>query len=720
MNEARRWLAGAAGIAVLLASAGVAQQVPPPARTAPVTDEHFGEKIIDPYRWMEKVDGEFTEWARAEDRLTRSELQALPGYPALLAATTKAVDGETRMGQVYRNGALLYYRRLAPGEAQPVLYVRPIAGGAERKLVDPVALKGATTTIGDFAPSPDNRYLAYTLSDGGSEESTLYILDLKTGQRLPEAIDRTRFASPSWTPDSKAVVFNRLKAGGTGSDRFADETIWRHRPGDDPARDQPVFTAVANGSELGRDAFLYVSVPAGSRYAFAYANSGVSAESEIWVAPARELAGTPHWRRIARLADKIESLDVARDSGDAWLVTFRDAPRRKLIKVDLDRADPIAAATTVLPERTGVLKNMGVARDGVFVAYSDAGAFSLHRLGADGKMSAIPLPANARVRGLSTDNASPGAIATLEGWTFPRTVYRTTASGLADLHLVPRLALDLSALQVVRVAATAKDGTQIPVDIVRRKDRPAGIPGTTLVEAYGAYGESMDAFFDTTIIPFVLRGATYAVAHVRGGGELGEAWHIAGQKALKSNSWRDYIAVVEDLERRGYATPGRVAGLGVSAGGIMIGRTVTERPDLLAAALMWVPMINTLRFETTEGGPANVAEFGTLKTREGYAALREMDAYSHVVDGTRYPAVMLTGGMNDHRVPVWMAGEMAARLRSASASGKPIRLRVDFEGGHHMMGVAKSDAISQAVDSWAFVLEHTGDPAFQRTRSAAR
>ena len=156
--------------------------------------------------------------------------------------------------------------------------------------------------------------------------------------------------------------------------------------------------------------------------------------------------------------------------------------------------------------------------------------------------------------------------------------------------------------------------------------------------------------------------------------------------------------------------------MGVSAGAIMIGRTVTERPDLLAAAVMWAPMVNTLRFETTEGGPANVPQFGTLATKSGYLALKAMDAYSHVVDGTHYPAVLITGGINDHRVPVWMAAEMAARLREASATGKPVRLRVDFEGGHHMMGAVKADEISQATDTYAFVLEHTRLPAGRPSR----
>jgi prolyl oligopeptidase len=710
----------ALGLAIAPTGAFAQRQEPPTARIATVVDTYFGERIADPYRWMEATDGEFKDWARAEDKVTRSELAALPGYPDLLAQTTKGVEAEVRIAQVFRNGDLLYYRRLDTGKAQPSLFVRPVSGGPERKLIDPAALRGATTALGEAVPSPDNRYLAYTLSDGGSEEATLYVLDLQTGKQLPEEIDRTRFASIAWSPDSKLVFFNRLKPGGKGNDRFADEAVFRHAPGDDPAHDQAIFTAVGNGSELGRNAFVGLTIPAGSRFAFAIANSGVSAESEVWTAPVASLTDAPKWRRLIRLADKVESLDVTQDAADAWMVTFRDAPRRKLIKIDLDAPDPMAGAKTVMAERADVLKSVSVAKDGVFAAYTGIGSSSLYRLEPGRAPVAIAIPAKNRIRSVATDNRFPGAIVTLEGWTQPRAAFATTPAGLADLKLAPPFPLDLSRLTVTTIEVKTTDGTMIPVDILRRKDVAPGTRGTTLVEAYGAYGSSLDPFFDATLVPFVMHGASYAVAHVRGGGELGEAWHLAGQKATKPNTWHDFIAVVEDLERRGYATRGRVAGMGVSAGGIMIGRTVTERPDLLAAALMWAPMINTLRFETTEGGPANVAEFGTIKTKEGYAALREMDAYSHVVDGTRYPAVLLTGGMNDHRVPVWMAAEMAARLRTASSSGQPVRLRVDFEAGHHMMGVAKADAISQAVDSWAFVLAHTGDPAFSPKAYAAR
>ncbi len=686
----------------------------PPAKVDPVTDTYHGEKITDPYRWMEKTGPDFVAWARAQDAQTRGELTRLPGYAKLSRDTAAAVEAEIRVGHAQRVGELIYYKKLGHGEAQASLYVRPLAGGAEKRLVDPVALGGATTTITEYAVSADNSRLSYALSSGGSEESVLHFVDLRTGHTFPEAIDRARFAGASWADDGKTVYFTRLKPGGVGADRFSDVTVYRHHPGTDPAKDEAVLTAVSIGSALGRQGFVSVVTQPGCAYAFAGANSGVSPESEWYVTSAASLAGpgVPHWTRIATLADKIDMSPVAHGS-TAYLSTFRDAPRRKIISIDLSHPDMTHAAV-VLPEQTGVVKNIAMATDGVYVAYADAAFYRLRRVGfAGGPAVEVPTPYQGVIYELASDPRAPGVVASLESWVQPSAYYLASGTSMRALDLAPPFPMDISSLVTETIQARAGDGTMIPVSVVHKRGLKMDGSAPTLVDAYGAYGISSDPYFNAPFIPFLLRGGVYAEAHVRGGGEFGEDWHLAGKGANKPNTWRDFIAAVGALEKAGYTSAGRVAGMGVSAGGVMIGRTITERPDLLAAAVMWAPMINTLRFETTEGGPANVAEFGTVSTAEGYAALRAMDSYSHVKPGTKYPAVLITGGMNDHRVPVWMAGEMAARLQAASTSGKPVRLRVDFAGGHHLMGVSKADLVSQSVDTEAFVLHAEGVAGFK-------
>ena len=704
--------------AAMASSAALAAD--PAARIQPVTSSLYGDRIVDNYRWMEKVDPEFVTWAKAEDARTRSELQSLPGYPALLAAMTKSVEAQVAVGAPTRVGDALFYRKRGVGEAQFSLFSRPVAGGPERRLVDPVKLKGATTALSDWAVSPDGRWLAYGLADGGSEETTLYLYNLKAGRALPESIDRARFASPNWSADGSVVFYNRLKPGGVGAERFTDAAVFMHRPGSDPAADAKVFSAAMVGSALGHVGFVFASTTPGSPYVVGVVNSGVSQESELYVAHTQALqAGRPDWKRFATMEDKVEGIAVAASGSQAWVTTFRDTPRRKLLRIDLDHPD-MAHAAVVTPERAGVLKQVGVARDGLYAVYAEGGAYTLDKVAPDGALTPVAAPFKGSIYGLNTDPRYDGAYVTLESGVHPRDVYETSGGALRSMQLAPGYPIDLSAFTEETVYATAKDGTKIPIDLIHRKDLKRDGSNITLVDAYGAYGVSVDPDFRPDAVAMLQQGVILAEAHVRGGGEFGESWHLAGKQATKPNTWRDFIASVEALERMGYTSPGKVAGMGVSAGGVMIGRTVTERPDLLAAAVMWAPMINTLRFETTEGGPANVPEFGTLATKPGYLALKEMDAYSHVVNGARYPAVLITGGINDHRVPVWMAAEMAARLRAATASGRPVRLRVDFEGGHHMMGAAKADEISQATDTYAFVLQHTGAAAFQPPSALAR
>jgi prolyl oligopeptidase len=701
-------------LGLFLSASGLAA----PARVQPAVDDYFGEKLTDPYRWMEAGGPELTAWLHDQDAITRRALQALPGYAALSRDVARATDAEVRVTSARRVGELIYYEKQGPGEAQASLYVRPLAGGPSRRLVDPVALGGETTAIGHYSPSPDNRYLAYTLAGGGSEEAVLHFLDLRTGRALPEAIDRARFARVSWSPDGAYAFYNRLKADPVSpADRFADETVYRHRPGDDPAHDVAVFTAVGVGSALGRTAIVGIHVPPGSAFAFAFANSGVSQESEIYAAPAAELAATPHWTRIATLEDKIDQNPVV-NGHEAWLVTFKDAPRRKVIRIDLAHPD-LGAATVVIPEQTGVLQQIAGASDGVYLVYSDGAAHHVRYASFAGAPTPVATPYEGSMYELAADPRAPGAVLSLESWARPIEYFEASPTGMRSLALAPPFPIDLSGIVTETIWATAKDGAKIPVTVVHRRDVPRNGSATALVDAYGAYGVSSDAFFNSELIPFLQRGGVFAEAHVRGGGEFGEAWHLAGKGATKPNTWRDFIASVEALEAAGFTSPGKVAGWGTSAGGIMIGRTVTERPDLLAAAVMWSPVTNALRFETTEGGPANTAEFGSTATPAGYAALRAMDAYSHVVAGTAYPAILITGGINDHRVPVWMSAQMAARLQAATTSGKPVYLRIDFEGGHHMMGAAKADRVSQATDTLAFVLQATGAADVQPSPAAA-
>jgi prolyl oligopeptidase len=704
---------------ILTAASGAFAQRPEPAAVRPVTDTHYGETLTDPYRWMESMGPEFMAWIKTQDAATRAFFAAMPGYNAFRTDERAAYRSEVALSSFQRVGDQLYFQRQAASAAQPSLWVRSVADGRERMLVDPVALAGPTAVITYYAPSPDNHYLVYAMATGGSEESSLHFVDLHTGRALPEVIDRARQAVPSWSGDGDVVFYTRMKATFSDpADRFRDLSVLTHRPGDPIERDQVVATGLGLGSSFGRAAWVTVQGQPGSDYLLAQANSGVSQASEWYVVKRADLDrdGPSAWRRLAAVDDAVDGTPVIRGNS-AYLSTFRTTPRRQIVRVNLDALD-LARASVIVPEQTQVLRNLVGAADGLYVVHGDPSGFRLDRVDyATESATPITLPYAGAIVELTADPRQAGVMVGLQSYVRPTAVIEVANGRARDLRLAPPFALDLAPLTVETIYATARDGAHIPVSVLHRRDLKRDGTAPAMAEAYGAYGSADDPTFMPGFMPFLLRGGVLATVHVRGGGDYGEAWHLAGKEASKPNTWRDFIAGVKALEAAGFTSHDKLTGIGISAGGIMIGRTVTEDPGLLNAAVMWAPMTNMLRFELTEGGPANTAEFGSTETASGYAALRAMDSYSHVTDRTAYPATLITIGVNDHRVPPWMGAEMAARLSAASSSGKPVMLRVDFAGGHHAMGVAKDDMADQFADTFAFALHAAGDPMFKSATS---
>lgn len=707
-----------------LASIAVAQTAPPAAKTDPVTDTYFGKAVVDPYRWMEARPPEFDAWMKAQDDVTRAELTALPGYAALAADVAALSAGVEVPINATIAGDRLFFMKRPQGTAQMKLFVVPLAGGPERLLVDPLAapLGGPDGSVSYAAASADGSKLAVGIARGGSEETILHVIDVATGKPLAEAIDRTRFGSPTWDPSGNAFYYNRLRpftAGMAQSDRFKDEVVYRHVLGADADKDVAVFEPAKEGSALGRDAFAGMIVPPDARWSFAIANSGVSPESEMWVAPTASLStgGKIAWRRLAGIEDKV-GLGSASSTpiviGDqAYLPSFKDAPNWRLVRYDLTR--PGAAPVVVVPEQKGVLVGATRAKDGIYLVHATGGVYTLSRYDpASGKVEPVATPYPGSMVQVTSDPAVPGVIYALDTWTRPTALMRHVPGRESTaLSLAKPFPRDLSPYVSEELTATAADGTAVPVSVIYRKGLKRDGSAPAIVEAYGAYGISIDPFLAPRLLAWYDRGGVYAVVHVRGGGEFGERWHLAGKQATKPNTWNDFIAGVSLLQKRGYTSPPKTAGWGTSAGGIMIGRTVTTRPDLLGTAIINVGVSDTLRFETSEGGPANVAEFGTVKEKAGFDALYAMSAYHHVADGTRYPATLVTAGMNDHRVPAWEGGKMAARLQAAQAkAGPPVRLRVEFDAGHGM-GSTKAQYDGFYTDMMAFTLRQAGDPAFQ-------
>ncbi len=658
---------------------------------------------------MEADGPEWRTYMEAERTYAARVLQAIPGRDALALA----IEHATHFDLVVRvqTAGEVVFMEVWPADGQTSRIVVTGAGGGERRvLIDPAAeaTPGTHASIDWWQASPDGRHIVCGLSLGGTEKSTAHIFDTRAGRRLPERIDRTRFAFPAWAPDGSGFFYNRLPEGpetGRGS------SCWFHQLETAPASDVLVLGPGRTGAvQMGELDLPGVWTWPASDLVVARVGGLVRREAALYVArldAAR--AGDAAWRRLCGPEDQVIGVTVR--GGSIFLLSLQGAPRGKVLKVDAAAPD-IGNSLVVLPEGDTVIGNIAAARDGVYLQDSRIGIASLKRIDGDGRIRPIALPFEGAMPSLSARPDEDGAWIVLQGWVHPPAVCRVGPDGAAlDMRMAPKPPIDVSPYVFERGFAPAKDGAQIPLSILYRRGlkRDGRAPLTLFV--YGAYGEVEQPNFNAARLPSLDAGGVFVVAHVRGGGELGAGWHQAGQKLNKPNTWRDTIAAAEHLISLGYTSPGKLVVNGGSAGAIAVGRFITERPDLAAVAVIGVGVCNMLRMEFTPGGASNTVEFGSVKDPDGFRGLYEMDAYQHVVDGVRYPSVMLTTGLNDARVPPWQSSKMAARLRAATGSGAPVLLRLDEDAGHG--GSTRDQWIRGNADLIAFTLWRTGDPRYQ-------
>ncbi|MBV9103697.1 MAG: prolyl oligopeptidase family serine peptidase, partial [Candidatus Eremiobacteraeota bacterium] len=462
--------------------------------------------------------------------------------------------------------------------------------------------------------------------------------------------------------------------------------------------------------------FSIVSYSPATSYAIGLIAHGVKNEVTMYEAPLSTVSGpsTP-WRKIVDVNDEVTGFDVHGDT--LYLLTHKNSPRFKLIATSLSNPN-VGTARAVVPEGTAVLSAFSVARDAVYVRLLDAGLGRLVRLpfessGHEGAPTQIALPYDGALQGPVTDPRDDGAAIGLTSWTKSLLWYAVSPNGtLTDTRLKPLAPIDASAYTSIETKARSADGTMVPLSIVFRRGLPLDGTHPAYLEGYGAYGITLDPYFSTTRIAWLERGGVYAVCHTRGGGEYGEAWHQAGMITTKQHTIDDFVGCARYLIAQRYTSPAHLNGEGTSAGGITIGGAITQHPELFAAALDVVGVSDALRSEFSPNGPPNIPEFGTVKDPVGFRALLAMDAYQHVRNGVRYPAVMLITGINDPRVSPWELAKFAARLQQATRSGRPILLRVDYDAGHGFLAASREQADRLLADQYSFLLWQDGDREF--------
>jgi prolyl oligopeptidase len=697
---------------------------PPDTPKHDVTDDFFGTKIVDSYRWLENLKSpEVSAWMKAQNNYTRSVLDAIPGRDKLRARIAALDDTGVRVSGFQSLGGHWFYLKRMPGEDNAKLYTRQGSDAAEHLLLNPEALtaNGVHYSIDYYQPSLDGSLVAVGISPGGSENSVMHVLETATGKDLGERIDRAQFGAVSWLPDNRSFFYNRLHKLGPDDPRtsyYLNSRAYLHHLGDDPDKDVPVFgNGLAPAVSMVDSDFPIVSVPPGSKYALGIVGHGVQNETTMYVVKLSDLhdASAP-WRKLIDVADEVTNFDIHGDH--LYLVSHHNASRFKVLRLNLPDGDINNAQEVVAPSDAVVIA-VGVAADAVYIQKLDAGLGRVWRLPFEGgAASEIRLPFDGAIQEFFTNPNQPGVYVRAASWTKSPALlhYDPKANTVTDTKIIPPSPVDFSAITSEEVKAKAPDGILVPLSIIHQRSLKLDGSHPALLHGYGSYGITYDPAFDPSSLAWLERGGVIAVAHIRGGGEYGEDWHNAGRKATKENTITDFIACAQYLIDHKYTSPNHLAGEGTSAGGITIGGAITGRPELFGAALDNVGMSDDLRAELQVNGPANIPEFGTVKNEDDFHHLLAISGYHRIKDQTAYPAVLLTTGINDPRVDPWQMDKMTARLQAASSSGKPVLLRVDYDAGHGGIGATRSQHTALLTDQFSFLLWQLGDPDFQSSR----
>jgi len=722
-------------LAILLAMSSNAQtsayrfagvDVPPPLPIQNVQDVHWGTKVDDPYRFLEQVkDPAVVTWMRGQADAADAILNRLPGRQTIFN-TLKEKDavGGTVVSSIHRTAGNRWFYLMRPqGQSQAKLVWRDGVKGEEKLLVDPELItkeKGKPHAVQSFYPSPDGKLLAYGMHSSGSEIGNLYVIDVATGKEVLPPIDRIRFAGVSWRENGSGLFFSRLRPGYEtmkSTERFADTGRY-YLDLKQPNPDHLIFNA-SMYPQLKLPSFAtggIAEVP-GSDLAAMVVYFGVDRRLAMYVAKMGDvLSGKAQWREVFKQSDDVREVDIGH--GHVYVRSALNAPRFKVLKLKVPELN-LSQAETLVSETEGVLRSISAAKDALYVTRREGVNTALLRIpasmragGNDVQKLTLPLEGNVNVIG-SPDHSE--LVVAISSWTqaLRRYVYAPSTGQFERLLLAPPVEpvqkVDIVAREVM---VPSHDGVKVPVSIIMRADAVLNGQNPTILYGYGAYGTTEEPGRSTGVITWVERGGIYAFAHVRGGGALGSQWHMAGHKTTKYNTWKDGIAAAEWLIANGYTSASKLGIYGGSAGGVFVGRAITERPDLFAAAVPSVPVLDMVRSEQRANGVANIPEYGSVKVEAEFHALLRNSAYHAVKDGVRYPATMLMHGVNDSRVDVWQSLKFASRIADAQKGQQAVLLRLDYQAGHGS-GSGADQAMQRTADLQSFMLWQMGEAGFQ-------
>jgi prolyl oligopeptidase len=729
--------------AACLLSLGVFAQSPsvpkPPATPRhPVSDDYQGVKVTDDYRWLENWDDPAVKtWSAAENARTREYLDHIPARVAIKERLRQlvAASSASYYDLQFRAG-MLFAEKYQPPQQQPALVVMRTADDPASATVifDPNASSAKGSLSVDFyVPSFGGKYIAAALSENGSEDSSAHIFEVATGKELGDVVPRVNFAtgggSIAWKADSSGFYYTRYPQGNERAPEDANfyQQVYFHKLGTDAKQDTYVI-----GKDFPRIAEILLHTSDDGRWLLVAVANGDGGQFAHYL---MDSAGK--WTQLTHFEDGVVSVKFGVDPA-LYLLSRKDAPRGQILHLSLEQLD-LAQAKVVVPQSSGVasggadesarasIENFvpawnhlyvidiigGPSRVRIFARKpSERGpggaAPAMNQAGMD-QVGEVPLPPVSAV-GQVVSIGGGDVLFYTSTYIQPAAWYHfDAASGKATrTALFDTPSVNFDDAEVVRAFATSKDGTRVPLSIIRRKGTRLDGTNPTLLYGYGGYSISEKPFFLGSFARLWLdQGGVYVDANLRGGAEYGEEWHAAGNLTHKQNVFDDFLASAQYLIDQKYTSPEHLAILGGSNGGLLMGAAFTERPDLFRAVVSEVGIYDMLRVELDPNGAFNVTEFGTVKDPEQFKALYAYSPYHHVKDGVAYPAIYMPTGENDHRVNPMQSRKMAARLQAASRSGHPILLRTSSAAGHGF-GTALDEQIEEEADTFSFLFDQLG------------
>jgi prolyl oligopeptidase len=667
-----------------------------------VVEVLHGVEVHDPYRWLEDGGSEETgAWVAAQNARTRAVLDALPARAALHARLLDLLQVGLVGAPAVVADRVFTLERVGDQE-QFVLVMRSAldAVAPPTTVVDPHGIAADhAASIDWYSPSPDGRLLAYGVSEGGSEHGTLRIVEVDTGEQLPDAIPHIRHASVSWLPDGSAFAYSRLPDPATvppGDDGYW-ETVWWHEVGDDPAQDEKLL-----GDGLEKTALPATTISPDGRW-LVFHVSYMPTRTDVILLD-RE---TGERRVVVENEEATTWFQVAGDR--LYGVTNLGAPRGRVVSAPL-ALPQVEHWETVVPEGSAVIDGMVVAGDRLVVASAEHAVSRLHHYALDGtEAQEIVLPELGSLGSLGADPAHERAFFTFTSFARPSGLWRWTPDAGVEPWTSFPSPVDPADFAVEQVVYPSTDGTAVPMFLVRAAGATPSPDTPTLLTAYGGFAISNTPAYSAATVVFCQAGGVWAVAGIRGGGEYGEDWHRAGMLASKQQSFDDFYAAADWLVAEGRTSRERLAIRGGSNGGLLVGAALTQRPDLCRVALCGVPLLDMLRYHRFLIGALWVPEYGDPDDPEQFKVIAAYSPYQHVVTGTAYPATLITTAESDSRVDPLHARKFAARVQAATSASdeQPILVRIETRAGHGVGKPAWKQA-DEGADTWAFVLWQLG------------